>query len=351
MGKTLEPAMIPLYKTWLIQIEITNACTYKCANCTRFVGHHQKSYFMDLETIEKAVDSLDGFGGGIGIMGGEPTLHPQFPQICELLQKKVPPQKCGLWTSGYRWEEYKHLIKKTFKYAVSYNDHSDLRQKHQPVLVAIDDVIEDKKLMWNLIDHCWVQESWSPSINPKGAFFCEVAAALDIFMDGPGGYPVEKGWWIKDPADFRDQVERYCRRCGAALPMQCPSNREGPDLISPGNLSLFIKHGSPKILNGQYQLFNEKMDEKVKELQKDWTPSNYLGIRMGRLIRKLIPVRHIFLILGEFKRKKDFKLNEIWLLNRGTYNTRRVWVRIKRKLFEKKPSPDLFKSAGGKVTK
>lgn len=80
--------MKPIYDAWLIQIEVTNACNIGCANCTRFVGHHKKPYFMDLDFVEKAVDSLQDFKGGIGIMGGEPTLHPQFEEICRLLQRK-----------------------------------------------------------------------------------------------------------------------------------------------------------------------------------------------------------------------------------------------------------------------
>jgi hypothetical protein len=31
---------------------------------------------MDFETFKKAVDSLEGFDGMVGVMGGEPTLHP-----------------------------------------------------------------------------------------------------------------------------------------------------------------------------------------------------------------------------------------------------------------------------------
>jgi len=49
--------MKPIYDSWLIQIEITNACNIGCANCTRCVGHHRKIYFMDLDFIEKAIDS------------------------------------------------------------------------------------------------------------------------------------------------------------------------------------------------------------------------------------------------------------------------------------------------------
>ena len=40
--------MRPLGDMNIIQIEVTNACYLKCANCTRHVGHHKKTFFMDL---------------------------------------------------------------------------------------------------------------------------------------------------------------------------------------------------------------------------------------------------------------------------------------------------------------
>lgn len=200
---------------WLIQIEITNG----------FVGHHKKTYFIDLEMIEKAIDSLEGFEGGIGIMGGEPAFHPKFVEICKLLQKKVPPEKRYLWTSGYKWEEQRSIIKKTFAERIYYNDHKSAQQKHQPILVVINDVVEDKETIKDLVDKCWIQERWPASINPKGGFFCEVAAAMDLLFDGPGGYPLEKGWWNKTPQDFQDQVGRYCYQCGAALPFPPVSSK------------------------------------------------------------------------------------------------------------------------------
>ena len=85
--------MRPLSEMTIIQIEVTNACWLKCANCTRHVGHHKDPFFMDLNYLEKAIDSLEGFEGNIGIMGGEPTLHPKFNEICEIVQKKIPRRK------------------------------------------------------------------------------------------------------------------------------------------------------------------------------------------------------------------------------------------------------------------
>jgi hypothetical protein len=214
--------MKPIKNKWTIQIEVTNACANECVNCSRFVGHYKNPYYMDLDLVEKAIDSLQGFRGGIGIMGGEPTIHPSFAAICDLMRRKVPPHKRLLWTAGYDWNKFKKIIKKTFGNNVIYNDHSDTTQKHHPMLLSISDVINDKEYMKKSVDNCWVDRRWSASINPKGCFFCEIAAAMDVLFEGPGGHPIERGWWEKGPEEFIDQQERYCYQCGACVPWTCP---------------------------------------------------------------------------------------------------------------------------------
>ena len=174
---------------------------------------------MDLDTVAKAIESLQEYPGQVGIMGGEPTLHPHFPEICKLVRELIPQKRRReFWTNGYKWEEYQPIIKETFDPdRIVYNDHSDMEVGvHQPLLLAADDMLDDKELMWRLIGNCWVQWRWCASITPKGGFFCEVAAALDMLFDGPGGYPLEKDWWNKNPNEFADQVKRYCPKCGGA---------------------------------------------------------------------------------------------------------------------------------------
>ena len=71
----------------------------------------------------------------------------------------------------------------------------------------MDELIDDKKLMWKLIDNCWVQKRWSPSVTAKGAFFCEIAGAIDQAFDGEGGYPLVKGWWIRNLRSLMTKCE------------------------------------------------------------------------------------------------------------------------------------------------
>jgi len=264
--------MKPIAECKCIQIEITNACNRDCANCHHLIGHQSNRYFMDLATVVKAIDSLEGFPGNIGLMGGEPTMHPKFREICQIFQMKIPDRRRReFWTNGYKWDEYEDIIYETFdKDLIVYNDHSTPDGKHHPMLVAIQDVMDDEEEMWKLIDGCWKHDRWSAAITPKGCFFCEVAMALDHALGGPGGYPIEKDWWKKD---FKDQVRRYCKLCGATIPIGETSDNATYDLISMGNLEKLDKAGSPKVKAGNFAIYNRKWaKEQVKERLKGWKP-------------------------------------------------------------------------------
>ena len=264
----------------IIQIEVTNACAHRCSNCTRFCGHHRKSFFMDYPTFRNAVDSLVDFPGMVGIMGGEPTLHPQFAQFASYSAERIKPDckivpltepikdlaayrhqhlithshKSGLWTSlGDKYYEHFELIQDVFGYQCI-NDHGN-PGLHQALLITRKELgIPDKDWV-KLRDNCWIQNLWSASITPKGAFFCEVAAALDMLFDGPGGWPVEPGWWKRTPHDFADQLH-WCEMCSAALKVPHHQANVERDIVSPLMVDRLKAIGSPKLEKGAFTLFD-----------------------------------------------------------------------------------------------
>ncbi|GAG53929.1 unnamed protein product, partial [marine sediment metagenome] len=86
-----------------------------------------------------------------------------------------------------------------------YNAHNfKYEGYHQPMLIGSSEIIKDEKLRMELIDKCWVYERWSASISPRGAFFCEVACALDHLFDLGGGWRIKKGWWKRSDIDDDD---------------------------------------------------------------------------------------------------------------------------------------------------
>lgn len=264
-----------------IQIDITNACINRCSNCTRFCGHHKKPYFMEYPFFCAAVDSLKDFDGVVGMMGGEPTLHPEFEKFSRYLAQsrltepevlcrmpihdmshvmhsdliKHTKKACGLWStlgSGY----YKHFetISDVFGYQIL-NDHKN-PCKHQGLLISWKDCGITEQEWHAKREKCWIQNCWSASITPKGAFFCEVAAALDMLFDGPGGWDIsDHAWWRKTPEEFGDQLQ-WCEICGAALDTPARYSYDGRDDISQTVLSLLEVKGSPKVGNNQYVLFD-----------------------------------------------------------------------------------------------
>ena len=277
----------------VIQIEVTNACNLACANCSRLVGHHKKPFFMSLDEVRNGIKSLNGFPGRIGLMGGEPTLHPEFSKICDIYQELIPDKrKRELWTDGFKWDKYKDKIFETFdEDLVHYNDHSKPEEGwHQPILVSIDEVVLDKKKMWRLIDNCWVQRRWSASITPKGAFFCEIARALDHVLDGPGGWDVEPGWWKKTVKDYTQQKKSSCLNCSASLPMhEIPNNHHSYDYCSSKMLEKLSKAESPKVRDGRVKEMEfkdatgylnsvsnlEEGDRGYWKSHPDWRPSEF----------------------------------------------------------------------------
>jgi len=216
---------------------------------------------MEMQQFIEAVDSVLEFPHMIGIIGGEPLLVPHFEEMCSYLREKLPKEKCGLWTCLPKgFEHYREAICSTFGH-ILLNDHTRNDVLHSPVLVSAKELCKDendKAKMWYLIDHCWVQNCWSASINPTGAYFCEVAAALSLYLRLKVGWKVEPGWWEKIPIQFKEQAEACCPLCGCAMPLMKRASIEGIDDISPLMFER-IKNCSPKIEKGKYKIHDLKM--------------------------------------------------------------------------------------------
>lgn len=276
--------MQPIQNAWCIQIDITNHCFLSCIYCSRYNRHlrpDQRKH-MTLEQIEVALDSLASWPKRIGIIGGEPLLHPEFPQICKLIRKKIPARQIQLWTSGGKnLKDYLPYIKRTFG-CWAYNEHNKEQMnscRHQPLTIAIKDAVPDDGLRKTLIDDCWVQRTWCPTINHFGAYFCEVAAAQDLLLnEGRNAWPVEPGWWQRTPAQFQDQVDLFCDNCGMAIPMERELILKKTEKFSPALLHTFREKNLKRVSDDDVELFTHQFtkDEIIRNIQT-WTPGNYRG--------------------------------------------------------------------------
>ncbi len=289
----------------VIQIDITNACMFSCSNCTRFCGHHAKPFFMDLDTFRRAVDSMAGFKGTIGIMGGEPTLHPEFDKFIDYYACKIPEprpstfiqqpvtsfaeyasvikyqrgRRRGLWSSlGNGYYNNFEQIQDVFPYQ-NVNDHQSINT-HQAMMITRKELGIPDEEWFKLRDNCWIQNLWSASITPKGAFFCEIAAALDMLFDGPGGWPIEPGWWKRKPAEFADQLH-WCEMCSAALRVPTMDASRQTDIVSPAMLEKLKATNDPKVRKNRFVIFDPTGYDPGKYCGHDADPIWYFPKHKG----------------------------------------------------------------------
>lgn len=327
----------------IIQIDITNACVHRCSNCTRFCGHHRKPFFMSFEDFKNAVDSLDEFPGIVGIIGGEPTLHPDFEKFVDYLRERrvkkrvsmarkpifdmqkfiqqsnfgdsAKHKKAGLWCSlnlGY----YKHfeVINDTFEEQLL-NDH-DSDCMHQALLMPRKDLGIDDETWKKKRNACWIQNHWSATITPKGAFFCEVAGALDMLFQGEGGWKVEPGWWKRGPEEFGNQL-KWCELCSACLDVPQRVSNDERDDITPQMYERLKALGSPKIKKDMYVIHSS--DSLGNNAYHTFTTaSDYIdaasGIRTSKKNRNLYPKSFVCTSWKEFNKTLIEESPKDWVL-------------------------------------
>ena len=271
--------MRPIHEAWCFLIDITYYCGRGCIYCTRSDRHlGKRRYHMTLEEVEKAIVSYSPLAP-IGLIGGEPQRHPEFNEICKLVQMHHPTP-FALFTSIVPTDKERiKLISDTFWF-VPLHEHSELQEMqftHQPMTIAIKDAVRDEKLREMLIDDCWLQRKWCPTITKDGAFFCETGASIARMM-GMKGWDVEPGWWMRTPEMFGYQKE-VCQYCGMAIPMKRQLMADKVEKISPSVLELMKKNRLPL---GKYEIFDREITvDEMKEALPTWTPGLYKKEQMS----------------------------------------------------------------------
>lgn len=226
----------------IIAIEVTNACPNTCSNCTRLCPHQTKPFFMERKTFSAAVESLNGYRGLVSIMGGEPTIHPDFPWLAqhahEVLQGGIDSDHgrqpiadlaeyrealltsmhspLGLFSAlGTGYRKHFELIQRIFR-SQWINSH-EAGGLHQALLLSRKDLAIPDDVWRAKRNRCWIQRLWSSCVTDQGCYFCEVAGAIDrLLFGGRRAWPIEPGWWKRTPDQFGEQLD-LCEYCAAPL--------------------------------------------------------------------------------------------------------------------------------------
>lgn len=91
----------------MANIAIVNYCNLKCPYCFAENMIQENNKYMSIEDYSNLLDFiLKNPNDNIGILGGEPTLHPNFIDIINITKEKCNNRKITLFTNGIELEQF-----------------------------------------------------------------------------------------------------------------------------------------------------------------------------------------------------------------------------------------------------
>ncbi len=100
---------LPVLKRYVTKLEIaiTDFCNLDCHLCSQGTPLQQDKKTMSLDEIKRISRFFKPYEfKAVKLSGGEPTLHPQFREICGAIQDLFPSYEYQLASNGFKLEEY-----------------------------------------------------------------------------------------------------------------------------------------------------------------------------------------------------------------------------------------------------
>lgn len=273
-------------------IIITNACNLSCGGCYAQCGKFSKNkiWFISLNQFEENIEyivkymysgkvkllndeevNINSENYGIDIIGGEPTIHPDWGKIWELINTKYKKIKFLISTNGINPLQETQNVKLHLDYKTK-----EVSSSHDfaPTLVAPIDLlgIQDKKYYWDKAQtDCGIWKSLG-CVNPiykNKISICSVASSWNDLLDlnlgwdlTPGQNPFSK---LTDQ-DVKAKAINVCYRCGWSCKMKLPEFQESNsyDLVTNTNLEVLTQN----FKNKPYKIiYKENNEIKISELK------------------------------------------------------------------------------------
>jgi len=210
----------PRYFGWkpdksFIEIDITTHCNLRCHNCDRAIVRAPSNEQMSLEQISRFVDESISTGWKwrhINILGGEPTLHPEFHQILDVLlsyREKFPECEIKILTNGNGKYVQKVLSElPDFIKIQNASRENNNPMFHSQYMAPID--IEKFKND-NFTNGCFITEYCGLGMSRYGFYCCGAGAAIDRVFGFDVGLKSLSS--ITDDA-LKKQLNLLCAYCG-----------------------------------------------------------------------------------------------------------------------------------------
>ncbi|MEZ4600757.1 MAG: radical SAM protein [Syntrophotaleaceae bacterium] len=217
VSKFLTEILGPQYRRSrnFIEIDITYLCNLHCLNCNRSASQAPQTLHISMKRIEDFVDesiACKHRWDRIRVLGGEPTLHPQFHEIIERLlryHKWNPGCLIEVVTNGYG-EKVRSVLALLPKDIWIENSRKtgQVQSTFGPFNLAPCDDPSFSGADYR--NGCAIMEECGMGLTPMGYYPCAIAGGIDRIAGWGVGYN-------KLPAsedDMLELVDRCCTFCG-----------------------------------------------------------------------------------------------------------------------------------------
>lgn len=198
-----------------IEIDITYLCNLRCQNCNRSISQAPEKLHISLDTIKQFVaESIERkkHWKVIRVLGGEPTLHPEFKQvIAELLKYRAWEPTCSIIvvSNGNSRTVNSALEKLPAEIKV---ENSAKTGNIQPAFGPFNDApIDDPAFKHaEYRNGCEIMETCGMGLTPLGYYPCAIAGGIDRIAGKKLGYSTLPS----DEDDMTELCQEMCRLCG-----------------------------------------------------------------------------------------------------------------------------------------
>ncbi len=197
-----------------IEVFITYRCNLRCFNCNSSCRQAPSNELMTVEQIQMFIKesiAKDVNWERIRVLGGEPTLHPDLPEILSLL---IEYKKCAsadvriqLVTNGFGSKVAGILSEVPTDIEIENSRKTGNKNIFTPFNKAPKDSILLKNSDFS--NGCWVTKC-GMGLTPHGYYYCSVAGSIDRVF----GFDIGRKELPPASDAMVDQLRVFCELCG-----------------------------------------------------------------------------------------------------------------------------------------